>query len=517
MRLLPLLLLAVACHMGESKVTTTCDDLPGGCDDLDRDGFVGEEDCDPSNGAINPAAADVLGDDVDQNCDGVDGLSGGVTDDDGDRDGYPDTEDCDPTHSSINPSATDIVGDSVDQNCDGIDGTDSDGDGEASLASGGGDCDDLSSSVNPGATDTTTDGVDQDCDGVDGPSSAATFSGDITLNSDADLVWFCADYDSVRGTLSLGSEITDLAGLACLREVSGSLLAEDLAATALKLPNLERVGEDLHLYAADATTFFMPRLAEVNGSFYLEGNGLETVSLPSLTSAGALSIGGALVQDISLGLLTAVDSDMSLTVVGRAAVDAPLLTTIGGTLSLYHGETRYPLTVDLSSLESVNYISVNGNLNVLDFPALTTATSGIFYADIAADGAILRFPVLTSTSYIVAYYATSVDAPSVQDLPQLYLYGNLVSMNFDALTTLGSMELDYTLLTNLSALSGLGQLNGTLYLSENSRLSDIRDLEDVTGCTYANVTYNSPITDSEATASLDRMGVTSYYVYGNAN
>jgi Putative metal-binding motif len=516
MRLLPLLLLATACHLGGSKVTTTCEDLPGGCDDLDRDGFVGEEDCDPSNGAINPAASDVLGDEVDQNCDGVDGLSGGVSDDDADNDGYADADDCDPAHSSINPSATDITGDGVDQNCDGIDGTDKDADGTASTASGGEDCDDLSSSVKPGASDTTADGVDQDCDGVDGPNTAAVFAGDLTLNRDEDLAWFCAGYDAVRGSLTLGAGITDITDLSCLRQVSGNLIGEDLPVAALKLPELEWVGGDLQLSAAAASTFFMPRLATVGGTFYLGSEALETVSLPSLESAENLAISGTLVQDISLGLLTDVSGSVSLTVVGRAAVDMPLLRNIGGGLYIYHGETRYPLTVDMTSLETVGYISVSGNMNVLEFPALTTATQGIYFSDVAADGAILRFPALTSSANLVAYYATSVDAPVLVDLPLLYLYGNLVSMGFDSLVTVGDVELDYTLLTNLDGLAGLEQLSGSLYLSGNSRLSDISALQDVTGCTYASVTYNSPITDTEVTAVLDRMGITSYYVYGNA-
>ena len=51
--------------------------------------------------------------------------------------------DCDDTLASVNPYATDLVGDGVDQNCDGIDGTDGDGDGIASVQSGGTDCDDV--------------------------------------------------------------------------------------------------------------------------------------------------------------------------------------------------------------------------------------------------------------------------------------------------------------------------------------------------------------------------------------
>ena len=81
---------------------------------------------------------------------------------DGDLDGVTVEEgDCDDTLASVNPYATDLVGDGIDQNCDGIDGTDEDGDGIASAISGGSDCDD----VDPEETaDTDGDGV---CDNDD--------------------------------------------------------------------------------------------------------------------------------------------------------------------------------------------------------------------------------------------------------------------------------------------------------------------------------------------------------------
>ena len=61
---------------------------------------------------------------------------------DDDGDGFAVENDCDDSSISINPNMTDILGDGIDQNCDGIDGTDADGDGIASLASGGEDCND---------------------------------------------------------------------------------------------------------------------------------------------------------------------------------------------------------------------------------------------------------------------------------------------------------------------------------------------------------------------------------------
>jgi hypothetical protein len=89
---------------------------------------------------------------------------------DADGDGYTVGDgDCNDRNPAINPSSTDIVGDLIDQNCDGIDGTDMDRDGFASEASGGSDCDDFDAVINPnyGIWD-ETDYVDSNCDGEDG-------------------------------------------------------------------------------------------------------------------------------------------------------------------------------------------------------------------------------------------------------------------------------------------------------------------------------------------------------------
>lgn len=85
---------------------------------------------------------------------------------DDDNDGYSEADgDCDDEQPAINPMATDLVGDGIDQNCDGADGYDDDGDGHADLTSGGDDCDDTDTYTFPGAIEIWYDGIDQGCVG----------------------------------------------------------------------------------------------------------------------------------------------------------------------------------------------------------------------------------------------------------------------------------------------------------------------------------------------------------------
>lgn len=192
--------------------------------DVDSDGYedinAGGDDCDDNDASINPGAADIADDGIDQNCDGEDSTSS-TTDVDGD--GYTDInaggDDCDDTDPSINPGMLDIGQDGIDQNCDGVDeaglcsdncsyaawngdgvcddggpnaayglcgfgadcsdcGARYDNDGDGYYDDEGGqaltpslelDCDDTDPSINPGMLDIGQDGIDQDCDGSDQP------------------------------------------------------------------------------------------------------------------------------------------------------------------------------------------------------------------------------------------------------------------------------------------------------------------------------------------------------------
>ena len=229
--------------------------------DLDRDSFgdassagvasclpvatfvLNAADCNDASAVIRPGVAEVSGDGLDQNCDGLE-FCFADADDDGFRpnagsvvisgnascldSGEATTADpvgdCNDLVGAIFPTATELVADGVDQNCDGAElcfaDADNDGfrpnatatvvsanlvcsdSGERGSAAPTTDCNDLEASVFPGASEVVADSVDQNCDGAelcyldndsDGyrPNATAT-----VVSADLD----CADAREARGS-----------------------------------------------------------------------------------------------------------------------------------------------------------------------------------------------------------------------------------------------------------------------------------------------------------------------------
>ncbi|RMG43412.1 MAG: DUF11 domain-containing protein, partial [Acidobacteria bacterium] len=198
------------------------------CSDTPPAGYVADNsDCNDADPNINPNAAEIICDNVDQNCNGMadeapDGDSDGFDQcdpsDPYDGDGH--AVDCNDSDPGINPGAAEISCDNVDQNCNGMgdESPDADADGydacdPADPFDGDGlqgDCDDADSAVNPAAAEVCNDTKDNDCNGqADGADAACTGLAVANLRFQAGtkdtLAWDAAasatSYALYRGTI----------------------------------------------------------------------------------------------------------------------------------------------------------------------------------------------------------------------------------------------------------------------------------------------------------------------------
>lgn len=194
--------------------------------DNDGDGFTpGNGDCNDTNMAVRPGAVENCTDGIDNNCDGlVDSQDSSAvncpsscTDADGDtyatEGGVCGQVDCDDQNVAVNPAAVEVCGDAVDNECDGLidEGCDAacpdvDGDGFLDAVCGGNDCDDTDAAVNPGAEEVCGNSVDNNCNGVSDETCSTCPDGTLLVIRDMDYAdgrLKVRGYANIRTTISI--------------------------------------------------------------------------------------------------------------------------------------------------------------------------------------------------------------------------------------------------------------------------------------------------------------------------
>ena len=106
----------ISCGADDDTARNDFTDLIAECErgvDADGDGFNATADCNDASTAVFPGAPDLVGNGVDEDCDGADDRNL-----DRDGDGFPVPADCDDDAAAVRPNAREVRGNETDENCD---------------------------------------------------------------------------------------------------------------------------------------------------------------------------------------------------------------------------------------------------------------------------------------------------------------------------------------------------------------------------------------------------------------
>ena len=268
--------------------------------DEDGDGFYTLVDCDDLDSLINPAAEEIVNNDIDDNCDGYFAI-------DFDLDGYEIDVDCDDMNAEVNSGVEEIVNNDIDDNCDGYFAIDFDLDGYEEIF----DCDDMNADVNSGMAEILFNGIDDDCNNYTNDTTEICLVGSTEFSDQDDINAFAIEYGGcdviIDGNLNFTkpsdglplatSVLKMIVGITSNLEtegvsiylerlifVEGSIACKD--GEEIKLPQLELVSNVDFEYVEN---FDLTKLREVT-SFHIYKGSFDTLDLSGLEKVNELEI-----------------------------------------------------------------------------------------------------------------------------------------------------------------------------------------------------------------------------------
>jgi hypothetical protein len=325
--------------------------------------------------------------------------------------------------------------------------------------------------------------------------SSIPINGSVVLETQADVDAFGKlGATEITGNLIIGrtagtDSITNLAVLYKLKKVDYSLIIyPTFAATQIVgLDNLQSVGTDLKIESLnDLITLVLPSL-ETAGSISINNPLSETVSFPKLTHVLRSLTVSAPLNSMSFPNLSQVDGAMTLTTdpsSGAALIPVlsfPALTSAG---SIAVSNFRQTTKLDLPSL------TTTGDLNLSNLTALYD----------------LNCPVLQKTTGIITIpdpsKLTQISFPALTQAGGLVITNNTINVvEFPALTTItGGLMVLNTKLTNLDGFAALKsaqsiEISGQPVLTSFQGLQGVIPAITAAGWTASGNAYNPSYED----------------------
>lgn len=214
---------------------------------------------------------------------------------------------------------------------------------------------------------------------------------------------------------------------------------------------------------------------QITGTLYINSVGLSSISLPDLQEVGNLSVSSQDLGTLDLPNLTIVDGDVYFSSTPEGITDLPSVTTIGGTLYFYY--------LDITDIDGFNSLQSVGSINVQE---------NYYLSDISGFAALQT--VTDSVSLMYNYAMTDISGMASLDTigGSLYMgnYSNMTDLDvFNNLVSIGgSLDISDYYLTDVSGFSSLRNIGGDLdvsYLYQLTDLTGFGSLQTIGGGFYA--------------------------------